>query len=370
MKNRLLQNLKTRRNKIQRRLVNEGAEAFLVTDPINVTYLTGFTGDSSFLLLTRKNEIVISDTRYTTQIEEECGTIDKEIRTSKTTTMKLLCETVSKLKIRSLAIESHQVSKSTFDQLDKELAGVELISTSGIVEEFRAVKDSFELVEIRKSIDLAERSFRVIRESLRGEQTEAEIAHNLEHQIRLFGGDKCAFEPIVGVGARSALPHAVKTSKKIEESPFVLIDWGAKAGLYMSDLTRVLITGKAPAKYEKIFNIVLEAQMRAIEKIKPGVSAKEVDHAARGFIEKSGYGKKFGHGLGHGFGLQIHEAPFMSSISEATLQPGMVLTVEPGIYLPNWGGVRIEDDILVTKDGHEVLTSVPKTFEQSQVALA
>lgn len=369
MKNRHLPNFKTRRNKIQRRLAKEGADAFLVTDPINVTYLTGFTGDSSFLLLTRNDEVMISDTRYTTQIEEECGDIEKEIRDSKTTTIKLLCDRVAKFPIASLAIEAQQVSKSMFDQLDKELDTVELVPTVGIVEQFRSIKDPFEIEEIRKSIDLAERSFRVIRESLRGEQTESEVAHNLEHQIRLFGGDRCAFEPIVGVGDRSALPHAVKTSKKIEESPFVLIDWGAKAGLYMSDLTRVLITGKPPAKYEKIYNVVLEAQLKAIARIKPGIAAKEVDAAARGHIEKSGYGKKFGHGLGHGFGLQIHETPFMSSISEATLEPGMVVTVEPGIYLPNWGGVRIEDDILVTKDGHEILTSMPKTFEESRVSL-
>ena len=203
----------------------------LVMDPINVTYLTGFTGDSSFLLLTRKNEIIISDTRYTTQIEEECGTIDKEIRTSKTTTIKLLCETISKLGISSLGIEAQQISKSTFDQLDKELVGVELISTSGIVEKFRAVKDSFELEEIRKSIDLAERSFRVIRESLRGEQTEAEIAHNLEHQIRLFGGDKCAFEPIVGVGFPVSTSSCGKDIKKNRRKPFCVDRLGGKGGV-------------------------------------------------------------------------------------------------------------------------------------------
>ena len=180
------------------------------------------------------------------------------------------------------------------------MVGIELVDTSGVVEDLRAVKDSQELAEIRKSVDLAERTFGVIRQSLRGDQTEAEIAHQIEHQIRLFGGDRCAFEPIVGVGERAALPHAVKTNKRIEESPFVLIDWGAKAGRYMSDLTRVLITGKPSTKIEKIYNIVLEAQRRAIAKIKPGVEVRTLDRAARGYIEEAGYGKKFGHGLGHG----------------------------------------------------------------------
>ncbi|MEC9093383.1 MAG: Xaa-Pro peptidase family protein [Planctomycetota bacterium] len=362
-------NTKARREKIRRQAKQKGWKAFLVTDETNVSYLTGFTGDSSFLLITPENDLLISDSRYTTQIEEECGTIDKVIRTSGATTISLLVATLKKIKVSNVAVESHKLTKLTYDQIQKELTGIELVDTNGVVENLRSIKDASEIKEIRKSIDLAERTFQVIRSSLRGEQTEAEIAHNIEHTIRLFGGDRCAFEPIVGVGERAALPHAVKTDKRIEESPFVLIDWGAKAGQYMSDLTRVLVTGKPTSKLEKIYNIVLQAQSRAISKIKPGASIQTIDRAARGFIEDAGYGKKFGHGLGHGFGLQIHENPFMSSISGKKLKEGMVITVEPGIYLEGWGGVRIEDDILVTREGHEVLTSVPKTFDDSIVNL-
>lgn len=360
---------KTRRDKVRRLVKKNGWGAFLATDEINVGYLTGFTGDSSFVVVGKDADIMISDSRYTTQIEEECGPIAKEIRNSGSTTTRLLVKTLKSMKVTSVAVEAHKLQKSVYDQLQKELGPIELVDTHGVVEDLRAIKDSGELKEIRKSIDLAERTFSVIRSSLRGDQTEAEIAHNIEHQIRLFGGDRCAFEPIVGVGERAALPHAVKTQKRIEESPFVLIDWGAKAGRYMSDLTRVLITGKPSAKIEKIYNVVLEAQLRAIAKIKPGVSVAEVDRAARGYIEECGYGKRFGHGLGHGFGLQIHENPFMSTISQNTLETGMVVTIEPGIYLPGWGGVRIEDDIFVTKTGHEVLTSVPKSFEDAIVTL-
>lgn len=358
-----------RRDKIRRQIKKHGLDAILISDEINVGYLTGFTGDSSYLLIGPANDILISDSRYTTQIEEECGPIEKEIRGAGSTTLSLVVNTLKKIKARRVGCESHKISKSLFDQIDSALATSELVDAGPMVETLREIKDAGELTEIRRSIDLAERTFEVIRSSLRGEQTEAEIASNLEHQIRMFGGDRCAFDPIVGVGERAALPHAVKTNKRIEESPLVLIDWGAKAGRYMSDLTRVLVTGKPTRKLEKIYNVVLQAQLNAIKEIKPGVSVKSIDRAARGFIEEAGYGKKFGHGLGHGFGLEIHESPFLSSNSDKTLKTGMVVTIEPGIYLPGWGGVRIEDDILVTKSGCEVLTSVPKTFAESIVTL-
>lgn len=360
---------KNRRNRIRRQVKKNGWGALLITNEINVGYLTGFTGDSTFLLVTGDHDIMVSDSRYTTQIEEECGGIEKVIRNSGTTTAELLMRTLKRLKVNSVACETHHLTKSFFDQLESELESVELVTAGHLVEELREVKDAGELNEINRSIDLAERTFEVIKHSLRGEQTEAEIAHNIEHQIRLFGGDRCAFEPIVGVGERAALPHAVKTSKRIEESSFVLIDWGARAGRYASDLTRVLVTGKPTAKLEKIYNIVLEAQLRAIDQIRPGVAVSDVDRAARGYIEENGFGKKFGHGLGHGFGLEIHESPLMSTHSKKELKAGMVVTVEPGIYLPGWGGVRIEDDILVTSSGHEVLTSLPKSFEESIIQL-
>lgn len=358
-----------RRDRVRRLVKKNGWDAFLVSDEVNVGYLTGFTGDSSYLLITPQLDVMVSDSRYTTQLQEECGEISMEIRDSSTTTIELLGRTIGRLKIGSLAVESHRLTKQGYDQLNGLLPQVDLVDSTGVVEDFRAIKDAYEVAEIRRSIDLAQRTFRVIRESLRGDQTEAEIAHDLEHQIRLFGGDGCAFAPIVGVGPRAALPHAVKTGRRIDQSPFVLIDWGAKAGRYMSDLTRVLVTGKPPKKLKTIYDIVLEAQQRAIRKIAPGVTFAELDREARGYIESAGYGSRFGHGLGHGIGLQIHENPFLSAKSSQVLKPGMVLTIEPGIYLPGWGGVRIEDDLLVTRDGHEVLTSVPKSFEESLVEL-
>ena len=204
---------------------------------------------------------------------------------------------------------------------------------------------------------------------MRPDQTEKEVADAIEHQIRLFGGRGTSFTPIVGVGDRSALPHYRPGNLHVGDASFMLVDWGAQGRLYMSDLTRMVVTGKAPARLEKIYNIVLAANQKAIETIRPGVLMSDVDGAARKVIEDHGYGKKFSHSLGHGFGLQIHEGPWLRGNEDRPLVAGMVVTVEPGIYLPGFGGVRIEDDVLVTRDGCQVLSSVPKQWDDCQAAM-
>lgn len=358
-----------RRDKLRRLLKKSSADACLITNPTNVTYLTGFTGDSTYLLVNQHIALLLSDTRYEEQLSEECPGVEICIRDSSLSMKELLDRELKRAKVRSIALESASISHQMWEGFSAALSSIDLVPTENWVEDLRAVKDKHELEEIRRSIHLAERTFAVIRASLRGDQTEREIAHNLEHQIRLFGGVECAFEPIVGIGSRAALPHAVPTDRKVSESPFVLIDWGARAGLYTSDLTRVLVTSKTNAKFARIYETVLAAQLAAIREIRPGVRACDVDRAARKVIEDAGFGRKFGHGLGHGFGLEIHEEPRMSPMNSSELKAGMVVTVEPGIYLPGWGGVRIEDDVLVTSDGHEVLTSVPKQFEECHVTL-
>ena len=361
-------NFKKRRDKILRNVQKHRLSALLVTNEINVTYLTGFTGDSTYLWLSKDKTLLLSDTRYTTQLAEECPDVEVVIRDSSSTQLDSIAKLCRSTKATTMGIEAVHISKSMYDQIENRVQ-CELFGTEGWVEETRSIKDKFEIDLIRKSIAINEKAFCVIRAQMTGDQTEREIAHNLEHQIRKFGGSKCAFEPIVGVGDRSALPHGVPSYKRIEESSFVLIDWGARYCGYASDLTRVLATAKIPPKIRKIYEIVLNAQLAAIEKIRPGVSFQAVDAVARGIIQKAGFGKKFGHGLGHGFGLQIHEHPFMNPIREGKFQPNMVVTVEPGIYLPGVGGVRIEDDILVTKDGHEVLSSLPKELDANIVAI-
>ena len=354
-----------RRDRLIRRLRKTAAEALLVTNETNVTYLTGFSGDSSYLLIGPDQAVLLSDSRYTTQIEEECPGLDVTIRSNRQPMTTIVARTAKRAKLRRLGFESTSTAFAQWEKWNQEIASAELVPIAGLVERLREQKDRGEIAAIRDAVTSAERGFAVLRRSLLGEMTELQAAHDLEHTMRRFGAERASFPPIVAVGPRAALPHARPTGRRISESPFLLVDWGAeeKTG-YKSDLTRVLSTGKISSKLERVYRVVLNAQREGIAAIRPGVPCRDVDAAARRVIEKAGYGRHFGHGLGHGVGLDIHEGPRLSPASEDILKPGMVVTVEPGIYLPGWGGVRIEDDILVTRDGCEVLTDVPKEFDQ------
>ena len=359
-----------RRKRLRAQMKTRKIPALLVTSPLNVTYLTGFTGDSSFLVLTGEREILLSDSRYAVQIAEECPGLECEIRTARTPMFESIETVLKGLGAGVCGYESGDIRKSFFDELESKI-GLEWVSTSGLVEELRAVKDKYELTMIRRSIRINERAFEAVVARLTPEFTELQVAHELEHQMRSFGATHASFDPIVGVGERGALPHAKLTERRLGEAEFVLIDWGARYQGYASDLTRVLVTSKKiPAKFRKVYGIVLQAQLAAIKKIRPGVRFQDVDAAARKVIETAGFGKNFGHGLGHGFGLQIHEHPFLSPIKEGVLETNMVVTVEPGIYLPGWGGVRIEDDVLVTRDGCEVMSRLGKQLEDCLISIS
>lgn len=353
-----------RRDKLRKAVRKTGADALLVTSFTNVTYLTGFTGDDSYLLVRAKDEVLLSDPRYTTQLEEECPGLELAIRPPGGKMIELVASTVKSSKIAHLGIEAQSMTVALRDQIAGEVTS-DIVPTCGLVEDLRIIKDKEEVAEIRKAVYQAERGFGVLRASLRPERTEREVAFELEDQMRKYGAKGASFTPIIAVGERAALPHARPTDKRIGDGDFVLVDWGADGGLYKSDLTRVLVTAKIPPKLERIYRVVLAAQEQAIAAIRPGISAHDVDHVAREIISEAGFGRHFGHGLGHGIGLDIHEAPRLAANQHLKLEAGMVVTVEPGIYLPGWGGVRIEDDILVTKGGHDVLTSVPKQWEDA-----
>ena len=352
-----------RLNNLRKSLKKAKVDAILVTNFTNVSYLTGFAGGDSYLLVTRDSEILLSDSRFTTELQEDCPGLDLEIRKTGISMLEATSKLVKKHGLSDLAVEGDAIPVSLYQALHEALKSTELHVTSGIIEALREIKDRDEIQELRDSVRLAERTFSVIRAGLRGDQTEKWIAAEIEHQIRLFGGKGCSFDPIVAVGARAALPHAVPTEQRIEEGDFVLIDWGAFGSLYASDLTRILVTGKISPKLERIYGVVLKAQLQAIASIKPGALMSDVDAAARKVITKAGFGPRFGHGLGHGIGLEIHEAPRLAIKQDRPLRAGMVVTVEPGIYIPGWGGVRIEDDVLVTRRGHEVLSNVPKALD-------
>jgi Xaa-Pro aminopeptidase len=234
------------------------------------------------------------------------------------------------------------------------------------VESLREKKDASELAAIERAIDIAQRAFVATTALLHPEMTEKNVADSIENHIRQLGGVSSAFKAIVGVGPRAALPHGRPSSKKLAEDSFVLVDWGAKENLYLSDITRVVITGKPSSKLHKVYQTVLDAQQAAIRAIRPGVWMSEIDAIARGVIEQAGFGKRFTHSLGHGFGLQIHETVRLARGQDRPLEADMVVTVEPGIYIPGSVGVRIEDDILVTKDGNRVLTNLPKDWDAIQ----
>lgn len=361
---------KHRRTQLRRELKKLRVNAVLISDPVNVRYLTGFTGDSTYFIVSDRKEVLVSDTRFETQIAEECPGLDVEIRDARMTTEALVAKTLGRMKYRSLAVEAEHLSKAKYDGLAKQLTGINLVDSAGLVQGLRAIKDKRETDQIRESIRVAQRAFMSIRATILPTQSEIDVAAELEYQIRRLGGEGCSFPPIVGVGSRAALPHGRPSKTQIDAAPFVLIDWGATVCGYASDLTRVLVTGKCPAKFERVYATVLQAQQVAIDRIRPGAKARDVDRAARSVIADGGFGKYFGHGLGHGFGLEIHELPRLSPLSDAELQPGMVVTVEPGVYLPGWGGIRIEDDVLVTPDGCEILTSLPRDWESLRVELA
>jgi len=357
-----------RRKQLRKALRKNKVDALLITAEKNVKYLTGFTGDSTWLLMTPDDEVLFSDFRYTIQLAEECADVPALIRTSNVSLVDAVTEQIRDKKIERIGVEGHVLTMNLHQTIQDALEGIDMASVSWEVEKLRTIKDKYEIAETRNAVELAERGFQYLQALLTPEATELQLSFELEHAIRNFGGAGVAFHPIIAVGDRAALCHYRPGPIKLADSPILLCDWGAETHSgYKSDLTRTMITGKIPAKFEKIYKTVLESQELAIAAIKPGASCQSIDQIARDFIKKAGFGKYFDHGLGHGIGLDIHELPRFSQSSDEPLKAGMVVTVEPGIYLPGWGGVRIEDDVLVTKSGCEVLSSVPKDWDSVTV---
>jgi Xaa-Pro aminopeptidase len=357
-----------RRRKLRSLVEKAKADALLVTNFKNVTYLTGFTGDDSYLLVTLNGETLVTDPRYTTQLEEECPGLALEIREPGVTMMQGVVAAVKRAKVERFGIEGASATVSFKQSLAKELTGAKIVVTENLVERLRMVKDKDEIGATRLACQQARRAFDAVRAGLTPDMTELDVAAELEYRARRFGAKALSFPAIVAVGPRAALPHARPTSRRLSESDFTLIDWGVNSGLYMSDLTRMIVTGKISPKLRKVYGVVLKAQLAAIDAIRPGLTGEQVDRVARKVITRAGYGKAFGHGLGHGTGLEIHESPRLAVGQKTKLRPGMIVTVEPGIYVPGWGGVRIEDDVLVTRTGCEVLSDVPKQLEDCVLA--
>ena len=361
-----------RRDRLLEQIQQEGLSAVLITHPVNVSYLTGFSGDTTCLILTPQRTVVVSDARFTEQLSEECPGLETVIRPAIQPLGDATAAALNRLGLGSVGFESGHLTVAEFEMLKGLTPTLDWKPAADRVEKLRMLKDAGEIEQIRQAIRYAERAFTMFRALLREEDSEKDLADRLENFMRHAGAKGEAFPSIVAVGPRAALPHAPPTRKRVYEAGLLLVDWGAKGPFYKSDLTRVLFTHNNAAftgarteiapKLSEIYEVVLRAQEQAIATVRPGIKAKEVDAAARSLITEAGYGEFFTHSVGHGIGLMVHEAPVMRANTEIMLQPGMVVTIEPGIYLPGLAGVRIEDDVLVTPDGAEVLTSVPKTL--------
>jgi len=364
--------LAQRRLDLFRELKTEGLDSFLVTSAVNVTYLSGFTGDSSFLVVTPKNAILVSDDRFSEQIKEECPGLEVHIRPHDKTTPQAAVEVLARLGVKSVAVEGNRLTVSEFEML-KSLGGKQtFVPQESVIEKLRTVKDPSEVEAIRGAVRVAERAYRMFVATLEETDTEKEMVDAMEGYLRRSGARCASFPVIAAAGERSALPHCPpSSSRRVGDYSKILIDFGADTG-YKCDITRMLRSPfvTAPTRrnkhertgynLEEVHGVVLAAQKAAFETIRHGVKAREVDAAARKVIHKAGFGEFFTHGLGHGIGLEIHEAPRVRANSDDTLEAGMVITIEPGIYLPEWGGVRVEDDVLVTKDGCTLLTTLPR----------
>lgn len=349
----------------RRKLKTCDAGAFLISNHTDYFYLTGFTGEESAVMITPREVHLITDGRFTEEIKHEVpwarswlrrGFLNDEI-----------VKACTELKIKKLAVQSGHLTVGDHAELKKRIRATRLIIAPPIVGDMRRFKNDGEIEAMRKAIRVAEDGYNAMLSTIRIGQTELEMAARLEYEMKRRGASSPAFPTICAEGPNAAVPHACPGLRKVKRGSVILFDWGARVGRYCSDLTRVVFVGSIPPKLGEVYRIVLEAQLAGIAALKPGRRMCDVDAAARKVIADAGYGDFFTHGLGHGLGLDVHEPPSLSFRSKEELEPGMIVTVEPGIYLPGVGGVRIEDDILVTPTGGRVLTRLNKKLKDAVV---
>ncbi|MEN8231544.1 MAG: Xaa-Pro peptidase family protein [Thermodesulfobacteriota bacterium] len=355
--------------KIKAAIKRKSADALLVTQPENRRYLSGYTAtdlsiaESSGVLLIsgRGTPLLLTDSRYSLQAEKEATGF--EVVSVRSSLLGALKKMLPQLGIRRLLFESHYLLHATavklIDMGQKQNIG--MIPTSGMVEKLRKVKSADEIEKIRQAVGLNELVFQEIYQNLIPGQTEREVAIAIESAMMRKGAEEPAFPTIVATGPNAAVPHAVPSERAIKEGETVIIDMGLKLNGYCSDMTRTVVLGKSDKRTKEAIRLVRKAQRAALKTIKAGILAREADRAARKIIIDAGFGKCFGHGLGHGVGLAVHEPPSLNRMRRNKLQAGMVVTVEPGIYLPGWGGVRLENMVVVEEEGCTVLNQ-DKTF--------
>ncbi|CAM4318097.1 Xaa-Pro peptidase family protein [Paenibacillus alkaliterrae] len=342
-----------RLERVRQQLDELGLDALFITNAFNRRYLTGFTGSSGYVLITKEKALLFTDFRYSSQAAEQAKAY--EIVQHAIKPAESILEAIQSLGVKKLGFEKNNVTFAAYTGYQEQFPGIELVPTENIVEKLRGIKDEKELGYIRNAVKITELAFEHILGILKPGISERDVSAELEYFMRKNGATSSAYSTIVASGERSALPHGLASDKLLAANEFVTLDFGASYEGYCSDLTRTVFIGKPTDNHKEIYRIVLEANRATLAGLKPGMSGKEGDSLARDIIAGYGYGVFFGHGLGHAFGLEIHEPMRLSQQSEDILQPGMVMTVEPGIYIPGFGGVRIEDDFVVTETGIEVL---------------
>jgi Xaa-Pro aminopeptidase len=352
-----------RLGKLRELLRKRGIGAFLITDPVGVEYISGFTGGDSYAFILPKDQYILTDGRYTEMAQDEAPGFD--VLTRKLKMVEIIEKVVRKHRLKEFSFEGFSITYDALRDYRKTLGGgVRWKPERPVIHTLRRIKDAGEVARITKCVEVAEASMSVVRKRLKAGATESEVAAELEYQMRKRGGIKPSFGTIVAAGAHSSQPHAAAGPRKLRAGDAVTIDWGVKINGYNSDLTRVFFIGKVQPKFRRIYKIVLQAQRMAIAALKPGVPAMKLDAVARDHIARNGYGPQFSHSLGHGLGMEVHEFPILNKSNKLPLEAGMVVTIEPGIYIPGFGGVRVEDDVLVTDKGAKVLGGFPKELDE------
>jgi Xaa-Pro aminopeptidase len=339
-----------------------GFNALLITHLPNVRYLCGFTGTAGVLLFQvsdRSYKVAFyTDGRYSQQAHEEVQSA--RVVVGKRSAFFEACEGAQKAKIKTLGFEADQLSYSSYKQLGQMVRGTRLKPAAGLVEQLRLIKDSDEISQIRAAVLLAASLFQTALSVIKAGVAETQVAGELELQARRAGAEKMSFDTIVAAGPRSALPHGVASPQPIPAQGFIILDYGVILAGYCSDMTRTVHAGPVSRTHRRMYEAVRQAQLASIAAVKPGVETGEVDSAGREVLKKAGFDAFFTHSTGHGVGIEVHELPRVARGQTQKLVPGMVVTIEPGIYIPEEGGVRIEDMVLVTESGHEVLTPTTK----------
>ncbi|MDN6408807.1 MAG: Xaa-Pro peptidase family protein [Tetragenococcus halophilus] len=344
--------------RLREKMSQEEIDGFLITSPYNLRYFTNFTGTTGLALVTKEQAFFVTDFRYTQQAAKQAQ--EFEIVKNSGNIFAKVAELVEKNAVHSLAFEEDYISFSEYSLLEELITESSLVPISGLLESLREVKDDQEIARIKQACSIADQAFDHILKMVQPGMTEIEIANQLDFFMRSLGASGVSFETIVASGVRSAMPHGVASNKTIEQGDIITLDFGCYYEGYVSDMTRTFAIGDPGEQLKEIYQIVLDAQLKVIEAAKPGISGIELDAVARDYIASFGYGEAFGHSTGHGIGLDIHEGPNVSMRADKTFVPGNVITDEPGIYLPDVGGVRIEDDLLITSTGNEILTQSPK----------